>query len=164
MTPRIHTRIRVSLATLSLVICGWPTITFAAPPETGLVDYLNQKYRLYLGDSGRSACGYFIDPEDIYQQGNHRFTTARLSRGTTGTACAGVLQLQLLKVDCSNKTTTQLELEGYGREAQWRSSELRFSQIKNNNFADVTQEVAETVCKLPGTSKVEPAEERHSHH
>lgn len=153
MTPRILARTGVSLATLGLVVFSWPTRAFATPPETGLVDYLNQKYSLYLGDSGRSACGYFIDPEDIYQQGSDRFTTAKLSRGTTGTACAGVLQLQLLKVDCQNRTTTQLELEGYGRDAKWRGSELRFSQIKDNNFADVTQEVAAAVCKLPINSQ-----------
>lgn len=120
----------------------------AMPPDDTTFTYLKQKYSLPLGDT-RGACGYYIDPADVRQYGTTRVLTAKISRGSTGTACSGVLTFRLLQVDCDTNTLYELQLEGAGRDATWRTEPLTLYPNQSGNSPGNPQTAAEKVCTLP---------------
>jgi len=80
------------------------------------ISYINGKYTFYLGED-RSSCAYSIDPSDIYPEGDTRFVTARVGRGT-GTICKGVLEFAFFQADCQSmsfigSSVIQREKSGY---------------------------------------------------
>lgn len=105
-------------------------------------DYQAQKYTLLLGED-RSACAYFIDPTDVYEQENSRFVTAIVSRGSQGTACSGYFAFQILQADCESNIlySIELEMENNPHSREWE----RFER----SLYSVTQPAAEAVCSLP---------------
>jgi hypothetical protein len=68
-------------------------------------DYL-QQYKLWLGDD-RGACAYEVDPTGVKKDGADRFFLAKISRGRAGTACRGVLDFQIMQVNCQTNTLYQ---------------------------------------------------------
>ncbi|MBD3885408.1 hypothetical protein IFO70_27160 [Phormidium tenue FACHB-886] len=122
------------------------------PPELEqFFSYLNdQKYTLWLGDD-RGACGYYIDPSDLYEQGNSRFTTAKVSRGMQGTACAGIVEFQVLQADCQANKLYQFvrETEGDPRRRGWQRLQLRLSDSTQPSFPAATQQSVAEICALP---------------
>lgn len=137
------------LGAMTLALSGAP-IGRAAAPDDRLFDYFNQKYRVSLGDS-RGACSYRIDPTDVYRFRNLRFTSTLISRGASGTACAGVAEFRPLQIDCQTLTIYELRLEDDGadpRSRTWKRNPLTLYGQVNNDFRDVTRESAQKVCAL----------------
>lgn len=123
-----------------------------SPPDLDpFFSYLNdQKYTLWLGDD-RGACGYYIDPTDVYEQGNSRFTTAKISRGMQGTACGGVLEFQVLHADCGATQLYQYvrETEGDPRFRGWQRLQMNLSDSTQPSFPTVTEQSIAKICTLP---------------
>ncbi|OUC12944.1 MAG: hypothetical protein B0A82_19520 [Alkalinema sp. CACIAM 70d] len=89
-----------------------------------IYDYFNTKYSVHLMDT-RGACGYYMDPEDVYERGNERVTTITVTAGQSGgTACRGVRKFMPLQVNCKQMTGQVLELQGIGRTARWDSQSI----------------------------------------
>lgn len=138
------TRGKYSKSSLALgifsAVLGWELVTFAQVPDTKPLpddetfNYLNQKYSLLIKET-RSACGYYIDPRDIYQQGNSKVTMVKVSAGPRGTACHSILQFVLLQVNCQTKDISYGTPEGVP--TTWKIEH------------DTNSEVAQTVCSLP---------------
>ena len=126
----------------STVLC-WGLVTLAQSsntqpiPERETFNYLNQKYSLFIGKS-RDACRYYVDPNDIYQEGNSRVTMVKVSAEPRGTVmtCQGVLQFVLLQVNCQTKDVAYSKPSG--------STNLTWMIER-----DIDSEVAQTVCSLP---------------
>ncbi|XGV99556.1 MAG: hypothetical protein ACAF41_11535 [Leptolyngbya sp. BL-A-14] len=144
-----------ALGTLALCLTSTPGNAAPAPgsngffPDNSVFDYLNQKYTLELGDS-RGACGYFIDPDDVYQYGSDRILMVKVSRGAIGTACGGVLQFRLLQVNCQSNTLRTLALQGGGMDATWQTDNLELYPTQPGVAAEgFTAQVAKKVCALP---------------
>ena len=121
-------------------VMGWGLVTFAQVPDPKPLpgdetfNYLNQKYSLLIKET-RSACGYYIDPKDIYQKGNSKVTMVKVSAGSRGTACHGVLQFVLLQVNCQTKDVAYGTPSGIP--TTWKIER------------DIDSEVAQKVCSLP---------------
>jgi hypothetical protein len=148
-----------------LIFAAWATPSFALPAQSAprqaprttqpldpFYAYLNdQKYTLYLGDS-RGACAYHIDPTDVYANGESRFVMAKVSSGTQGTACRGVLAFEVLQADCSAKILyglTQLTTAD-SRSQGWRRFEFSLYASTRGAIKPITtQELARKVCALP---------------
>ena len=154
---------RLALAAIGvLVASGCPVAAMATLPNDNTFNYLNQKYSVELGDD-RGACGYFIDPADVYQYGSDRLLTARITAGANGTACRGVMMLRLLQVDCQTNQIFALQLEGSGRDAKWRTDELTLYPVQSDVKAEgYTQKAAQTVCSLPAQKQSDKPVERPS--
>jgi hypothetical protein len=90
-------------------------------------NYLHQ-YKLWLGDD-RGACSYEVDPTGIKKDGADRFFLAKISRGRTGTACRGVLNFQIMQVNCQTNTLYQFVREQSEdmRIAGWERHEITLS-------------------------------------
>lgn len=112
------------------------------------IAYLQHKYRLYLGDD-RGACGYLIDPTDVYGDTQDRWLTALRSRGETGSACAGVVEFQILRVNCPTQTLSKLVLEGETlRDRGWMSYPLNLYRFQAGELQTVSRIAAEKICSL----------------
>lgn len=137
---------------ISAIVLGCSLPAWSASPQETVRDYLPQKYRLLLG-SDRGACGYYIDPSDVYQFGTSRFATTLIARGPLGTGCRGFVALTLLQFDCQKTTINQLKLEGDDpRFRDWKVSELSLSDDRNGQLQNVSRESAKKVCALPAKS------------
>jgi hypothetical protein len=118
--------------------------------QTQFFAFLNQKYTLTLGED-RAACAYQIDPTDVYQQGNSRFVTAKVSRGSSGTACRGVLAFEMFQADCQAKLLYKMEREmgSDGRIRGWSRSEISLSDPTQRPIQSITSsQLAARVCAL----------------
>jgi hypothetical protein len=104
-------------------------------------NYLHQqKYTLALG-SDRGACEYAIDPTDVYAQGNNRFVTAKISRGSNvGTGCRGILEFTVLQANCPENKLYQFVRETAG--------DIRFSGWQRLELF-IGTDAATQVCDLP---------------
>ncbi|WP_431628122.1 hypothetical protein [Alkalinema pantanalense] len=112
------------------ILTGMIQLTKVAPAQATqlapaiIYDYFNTKYSVHLMDI-RGACGYYMDPEDVYERGNERVTTITVTAGQSGgTACFGVRKFMPLQVNCKNMTGQVLELQGIGRSARWDSQSI----------------------------------------
>lgn len=98
-------------------------------------DYFKTKYSVHLMDT-RGACGYYMDPEDVYERGNERVTTITVTAGRSGgTGCQGVRKFMPLQVNCKQLTGQVWELQGAGRTAQW-------------DRQSISREAVEKVCEV----------------
>lgn len=122
--------------------------------QSQFFSYINGKYKLYLGED-RSSCAYDIDPGDIHSEGNTRFVTARVGRGT-GTMCRGVLEFAFFQADCQTRKFYRIirEAEGDERLRGWNRYETDLTDgskySSSGTFSQITrQQLADMVCNLP---------------
>ena len=122
--------------------------------QSQFFSYINGKYTLYIGED-RSSCAYDIDPSDIHSEGNTRFATARVGRGS-GTMCRGVLELAFFQADCQEKKFYRIirETEGDERLRGWNRYETDLNDgskySSSGTFSRITsQQLADKVCNLP---------------
>jgi hypothetical protein len=103
-------------------------------PDQEIFDHLNQKYNSLIKTT-RDACGYYIDPTDIYQYGDTRALMVKVIRGPEGTACKNILFFLHLKVNCQTNETAF------------------FRRVGAPNFwqtdRQIDPEVAQKICALP---------------
>ncbi|MFK8185437.1 MAG: hypothetical protein AB8B99_18835 [Phormidesmis sp.] len=121
-----------------------------------LMEYMfGQKHTLFLG-TDRGACGYHIDPTDVYAQGNTRYAIAVVTGSDWGNGCRGHLSFQIFQADCESNTLYAIERETEG-DRRWRGWE-RFERTLSiddgspsleTSLDSIEQPPAEAICGLP---------------
>jgi hypothetical protein len=122
--------------------------------QSQFFSYVNGKYALYIGED-RSSCAYYIDPSGIHSEGNARFATARVGRGS-GTMCRGVLEFAFFQADCQARKFYRIirKTEGDERLRGWNRYETDLTDgscyHSKGIFSQLTsQQLADKVCSLP---------------
>jgi hypothetical protein len=118
------------------------------PPEAVMqqfYNYLNQ-YNLWLGDD-RGACSYQVDPAGVKKDGSDRFFLAKVSRGQAGTACRGVLNFQIMQVNCKTNTLYRFVREQKDdiRVAGWERYETTLNDPNSRSSGTSRNQSAEAV-------------------